>query len=90
MTRPLSAADPVGAKEIATLLDVEEQTVQQWKHRKLLPAPRWPEVGGRPAWTWEQIRAWAVETGRAPAERMLGQWAREARGTVPTDASIER
>ena len=32
----------------------------------------------------------AVETGRAPAERMLGQCAREARGTVPTDASIER
>jgi hypothetical protein len=74
MTRPLALTDPVGAKEIATLLGVAEQTVQAWKHRGLLPSPRWPQVGGRPAWAWEQVRAWAIETGRASVDLMLGQW----------------
>lgn len=60
--------DPVGVKEIAALLDVEEQTVRQWGVRERLPEPTWPSVGGRPAWRRGTIEQWAKETGRIPLE----------------------
>lgn len=56
-------ADPVGAVEIAARLGVQRATVDQWQQRKLLPQPRWT-VGGRPAWDWADIAAWATATGR--------------------------
>ena len=59
-------ADPVGAVEIADRLGVKRATVDQWQHRKLLPPPRWT-VGGRPAWDWADIAAWAERTGRRVA-----------------------
>jgi hypothetical protein len=59
--------EPVGAKEIAAMLDVEEQTVRQWGVRERLPEPTWPSVGGRPAWRRGTIIQWARETGRMPA-----------------------
>jgi hypothetical protein len=55
--------DPVGLAEIATRLEVQRQTVDSWRVRKLLPPPRWT-VGGRPAWDWGDIARWARETGR--------------------------
>lgn len=55
--------DPVGLAEIADRLGVQRQTVDTWRHRGLLPEPRWT-VGGRPAWDWPTIRAWAERTGR--------------------------
>jgi predicted site-specific integrase-resolvase len=57
------ACDPVGAKEIAARLGVAAHTVEQWKWRGLLPAPKW-KVGGRDAWNWPDIARWAKSTGR--------------------------
>lgn len=59
----LVEADPVGILEIAQALEVKRATVDQWIQRGLLPAPQW-KVGGRPAWHWPIIEAWAKETGR--------------------------
>lgn len=54
---------PVGAAEIAKRLRVRPQTVHAWRHRNLLPAPRWT-VSGQPAWDWSQVESWARQTGR--------------------------
>lgn len=60
---PLAGDEPVGLAEIADRLHVARRTVDSWQNRGLLPEPRWT-VGGRPAWDWDTIRTWAVETGR--------------------------
>lgn len=61
MTR---ACDPVGAVEIAERLNVKRRTVDQWRQRATdFPAPRWT-VGGRPAWNWDEVEAWAKRTDR--------------------------
>jgi predicted DNA-binding transcriptional regulator AlpA len=54
---------PVGAAEIAARLDVKAQTVHTWRHRGVLPPPRWT-VSGQPAWDWSEIEEWAKRTGR--------------------------
>ena len=54
---------PVGAAEIAVRLRVKPQTVHAWRHRRLLPEPRWT-VSGQPAWDWSEIETWARRTGR--------------------------
>ena len=54
---------PVGAAEIAARLGVKPQTVHTWRHRKLMPEPRWT-VSGQPAWEWREIEDWARATGR--------------------------
>lgn len=54
---------PVGIAEIAGRLDVKRQTVDQWRHRGLLPEPEWT-VSGNPAWKWQTIERWARDTGR--------------------------
>ena len=56
-------AIPVGAAEIAGRLRVRPQTVHTWRHRNLMPQPRWT-VSGQPAWDWPEIEAWARRTGR--------------------------
>lgn len=55
--------EPVGIVEIAARLGVKRQTVDVWKIRGVLPAPRWL-VGGRPCWLWSDVERWAQETGR--------------------------
>jgi len=61
----VEAADvePVGLAEIADRLRVTRATVDSWRMRDRLPEPRWT-VGGRPAWNWADIEAWAHDTGR--------------------------
>ncbi len=54
---------PVGAAEIAQRLKVKPQTVHTWRHREVMPAPRWT-VSGQPAWNWVDIEEWAQRTGR--------------------------
>jgi predicted DNA-binding transcriptional regulator AlpA len=54
---------PVGAAEIAARLGVKPQTVHTWRHRKLMPHPRWT-VSGHAAWDWAEIEAWGRRTGR--------------------------
>lgn len=54
---------PVGAAEIAARLGVRPQTVHTWRHRQLMPKPRWT-VSGQPAWDWPEIEEWARRTGR--------------------------
>lgn len=61
----MTKADPVGIAEIAERLNVKRQTVDIWRHRDLLPEPRWM-VGGRPAWNWDDIEKWARDSGRLP------------------------
>lgn len=64
MTRVQSPRmDPVGTVEIAARLGVKRETVDKWRTRDLLPAPRWT-VGGRPAWDWVDVERWARDTGR--------------------------
>lgn len=59
------SADPVGTVEIAQRLGVSRAAVDAWRARGLgFPEPRWT-VGGRPAWEWADVHAWAVSTGRA-------------------------
>ena len=57
---------PVGTVEIAERLGVARGTVDQWRQRPAVnfPDPTWT-VGGRPAWDWAEVHAWAVATGRA-------------------------
>jgi predicted DNA-binding transcriptional regulator AlpA len=51
--------DPVGAVEIAERLGVKRGTVDMWRIRSIgFPEPRWA-VGGRPAWNWSDVEAWA-------------------------------
>lgn len=54
---------PMGAVEIAKLLGVKRQTVNQWVFRNHMPEPLWV-VSGMPAWDRAQIVAWAKLTGR--------------------------
>lgn len=54
---------PVGLVEIARLCGVTRDTVDSWRSRGVLPAPRWT-VGGRPAWDLATIERWAHATGR--------------------------
>ena len=54
---------PVGAAEIAARLGVKPQTVHTWRHRNVMPSPRWT-VSGQPAWDWNEIEAWGKRTGR--------------------------
>ncbi len=54
---------PVGAAEIAVRLGLKAQTVHTWRHRGVLPPPRWT-VSGQPAWDWSDIEDWAKRTGR--------------------------
>ena len=58
-----SEVTPVGAAEIAARLGVRPQTVHTWRHRKLMPPPRWT-VSGQPAWDWLDVESWARRTGR--------------------------
>lgn len=53
----------VGLAEIAERLGRSRSVVDQWKWRHRLPEPAC-EVGGRPAWDWATIEAWARETDR--------------------------
>lgn len=50
-------ADPVGLKEIAHRLGMKQQTASVWRHRGILPPPRWT-VSGSPAWEWADIEKW--------------------------------
>ena len=54
---------PVGLAEIAARLGVARATADQWRQRGVLPDAPWT-VGGRPAWPWTLIEAWARDTGR--------------------------
>ena len=62
-TEATGDSTPVGAAEIAARLGVRAQTVHAWRHRKLMPPPRWT-VSGQPAWDWATIEIWARRTGR--------------------------
>lgn len=53
----------VGLAEIARRLGAPRATVDMWRYRGLFPAPRW-QVGGRPAWRWQDVERWAKATGR--------------------------
>ena len=56
--------EPVGVAEIADRLGVTRAAVDKWRVRDVgFPAPAWT-VGGRPAWDWADITAWAHATGR--------------------------
>lgn len=60
----LKGRDPVTIDAIARRLQVQDDTVRQWRKRGLLPDPD-AVVYGRPVWWWQTIRGWAEETGRA-------------------------
>lgn len=83
--------DPVGASEIARLLGVKPSTVAMWqgKSRNLLPAPDWPEVGGRPAWRWARILAWAEETNRVRPVLRIGELVELAAGRWRPELEVE-
>ncbi len=62
---------PVGHREVAGVLNVDETTVYKWIQRGLLPAPEpnWV-VSGRPAWRLLDILVWAVHTGRRTRDQL--------------------
>lgn len=55
--------EPVGMVEIAERLGRRENTVSHWWMAGEMPEPQWT-VGGRKAWDWPVIEAWARATGR--------------------------
>lgn len=55
--------DIVDLGEIAVRLNVQRNTAEMWRKRRLLPAPDFT-VGGRPGWMWSTIQKWATRTGR--------------------------
>jgi hypothetical protein len=55
--------DPVDIPAIASRLGVARQTVDMWRHRKVLPAPDYPQLSV-PVWEWLTIAHWAEQTGR--------------------------
>jgi hypothetical protein len=60
----LIGVEPVGTKQIAERLAVTRKAVDAWRMRGLgFPEPRWT-VGSSPAWEWDDVEAWARETGR--------------------------
>lgn len=59
----------VSVPDIAEMLGVHPSTPWQWAARGLLPAPWGAWGGGRQKlWRREDIAAWALATGRVPAE----------------------
>lgn len=67
MARTKARPSLVGLSEIADLLRVKPATVDQWRFRRVLPEPD-HVISGTPIWHRETIVAWAVRTGRQPAE----------------------
>ncbi len=55
--------DLVDQPLIAVRLGVTRETVQKWRHRRVLPEPDYPQLAN-PLWDWETIRTWAEATGR--------------------------
>lgn len=55
--------DLVGLAEIAELVGVGRNTVDQWRRRGILPDPL-TTVSGNPVWARQDIEAWALESGR--------------------------
>ena len=55
--------DLVGLSEVADRLNVARATVDQWRHRDVLPEADW-NLGGGPVWLWSTIESWADATGR--------------------------
>ena len=57
----------VGMVELARRLDVKRDTLNKWRARGLagtpFPSPRW-DVGGNPAWDWDEVTAWLRAVGR--------------------------
>lgn len=51
-----------GVQEIAVLLEVKIDTVQKWRTRGHLPAPR-QIVSGVPIWDVATIKKWAAKEG---------------------------
>jgi hypothetical protein len=61
--KPDDPVQLVGLCEIADRLQVQRSTVDQWRHRHVLPAPDFDLRSG-PIWWWSTIRQWATMTGR--------------------------
>lgn len=59
----MNVEDLIGLTEIAELLKVERNVVDQWRRRGRLPDPL-KIVSGNPVWARQDIEAWAVETDR--------------------------
>lgn len=60
----MTNVEPVGVVEVADRLGVTRGAVNRWRERDIgFPGPRWT-VGGRPAWAWPDVEAWARDTGR--------------------------
>lgn len=55
--------DLLGRREIAAILKVQVNTVDQWRQRGLFPLPR-RRIGGSPVWTRADVVRWAVASGR--------------------------
>ncbi len=71
--------DIVGQREIAELLGVAYSTVQQWRQRKIFPAPD-GHVSGTPYWQRSRPLEWAhasrgepIRTRALEALRELGE-----------------
>jgi len=54
----------VGLKGIAALAGVKQQTVRQWRLRKVLLEPFQYVDGLGPVWWDDDVKSWMKETGR--------------------------
>lgn len=53
----------MGPDEVAAYLQVKRNTIAQWRHRRILPAPDFI-LSGMPVWRRGDIASWARNTGR--------------------------
>lgn len=78
----MPTSTPIGAQEIADLLDVQDRTVHQWIRRGLMPPPRWQSVNGSRAWERNEVIKWAGRSGRLSNPALVAEYV-ERYGTEP-------
>lgn len=74
MLQSAAMATPIGAQEIADLLDVQDRTVHQWIRRGLMPPPKWQTVNGSRAWDRRDVLKWAGQTGRLTDPDLIAEY----------------
>lgn len=70
---------PLGAPEIAKMLDVQDRTVHQWIRRQLMPDADFPEINGSLAWDRDTVLRWAGTTGRLTSDTLIDEFTKKFR-----------
>jgi hypothetical protein len=82
--------DPVAVPDLARRLMVADSTVNYWRHRGELPAPRWQRARNF-LWDWRRdVEPWAIETGRARDKGSAAEPCPSCGGAMRTCVALHR